>query len=267
MIIDSHLHLPVIPEARSYERGKEKLLEDLKSDQVNYAILIPDNLPDSVIGDLPTCLELTQDTPQLFLLGTIDIQNQGGEWIAGLERLADQRRIVGLKIFPGHDPIYPTDPRLDPVYAVCQAHDLPMVMHTGWNSGHPEAAQYNDPKYIVQVAERYPSLKIVLAHYFWPEVEYCYQLTHGYANIAFDTSGLADAEVIQATGADKIEAVLLKTLAEKPRNVIFGSDYAMCSRPDHIEMVERLPITDEVREGIFWRNAVEIFKLPNPASA
>jgi len=266
MLIDSHLHLPVMPELRSYERAKARLLEDLKSDQVNYAILIPDNLPDSEIGDLSTCLELTRDTPQIFLMGTIDIENQGKEWIAELERLADQRLIVGMKIFPGHDPIYPADPRLDPVYAMCQVHDLPMVIHTGWNSAHPEVAQYNDPKYIVRVAERYPRLKIVIAHYFWPEVAYCYRLTHGYTNIAYDTSGLADAEVIQATGFENIQSVLLQTLSEKPKNVIFGSDYAMCSRPDHIQLVEQLPISNDLKEGIFWRNAVEIFNLPIPSS-
>jgi len=262
MIIDTHLHLPVMPEPRSYERAKAKLLQDLKTDQVDYAILIPDNQPDSEIGDVPTCLDLTRNSPQLFLMGTIDIQTQGQEWLEELERLIAQRLIVGMKIFPGHDPIYPTDTRLDPVYALCQAHDLPMVIHTGWNSAHPEVAQYNDPKYIIQVAEHYPRLNIVIAHYFFPEIEYCFQLTHGYAKIYYDTSGLADEEVVQATGREKIESVLLKTLAAKPRSIIFGSDYAMCSRSDHIQLIQHLPITGEIREGIFWRNAVELFKLP-----
>ena len=262
MIIDAHLHLPVLPEPRSYEQAMAKLLEDLRADQVNYAILIPDNLPNSEIGDVPVCLRLVRDTPELFLMGTIDIQTQGQEWIKELERLITQRLIVGMKIFPGHDPIYPTDPRLDPVYALCQANDLPMVIHTGWNSDHPEAAQYNDPKTIVQVAERYPRLRIVIAHFFWPEVDYCYAVTHNYPNIYFDTSGLADGEVIQATGFEKIQAVLLKTLSENPKKVIFGTDYGMCSRPDHIQMIQRLPISAEVREGIFWRNAVELFHLP-----
>jgi predicted TIM-barrel fold metal-dependent hydrolase len=261
MRIDAHLHLPVLEEGHTYPLAKEKLLADLHRHQVDYAILIPDNQAGSPIGDLPACLELVKDTPQLFLVGTIDLETQGKAWVRELGRLRAEKRIVGMKIFPGHDPIYPTDPRLRSVYELCQAHGMPMVMHTGWNSNHPEVAQYNDPKYIVQVAERYPRLKIIIAHYFWPEVEYCFALTHGYANICYDTSGLADAEVVEATGREKIEAVLLKTLAEKPRSVLFGSDYAMCSIPDHLRLVQSLPVSEEVREGILWKNAVEAFML------
>ena len=262
MIIDAHVHLPVVSERRTYEQAKAQLLADLKKDRVDDAILIPDNLPASPIGDVPTCLDLVKDTPELFLMGTIHIQTQGQAWIEELEKLIARRQIVGIKIFPGHDPIYPTDQRLNPVYALCQARGVPLVVHTGWNSGHPEVARYNDPRYIVQVAGQYPNLKIVIAHFFWPEVDYCYELTHACPHIYYDTSGLADEEVVQATGWERIQAVLLKTLQENPQKVIFGTDYAMCDRAAHIEMVEQLPVAAEVREGIWWRNAVELFNLP-----
>lgn len=262
MIIDAHIHLPIVSEERSYEQAKELLVEDLKRDQVSYAILIPDNLPNSVIGDVPTCLHLVQDTPELFLMGTIDIQTQGPAWINELANLIVQKRIVGMKIFPGHDPIYPTDPRLEPVYELCQETEIPLVIHTGINPGQPEVAEYNDPKHIVAVAQRYPNLKIVIAHFFWPKVDYCYEMTHNYSNIYYDTSGLADRELIEATGFERIQTVLLKTLENNPKKILFGTDYAMCNRPDHIQMVNQLPVNNEVREGIFWRNAVELFGLP-----
>ena len=262
MIIDAHIHLPVVSEDRSYEQAKAILLEDLKKDQVDYAILIPDNVPASPIGDVPTCLELVKNTPELFLMGAIDIQAQGQAWMDELERLIVQRQIVGMKIFPGHEPIYPVDQRLKPLYALCQAQDVPLVVHTGWNSGHPEVAQYNDPKYIIQVAEWYPKLKIVVAHFFWPEVDYCYDMTHACPQIYYDTSGLADREVVEATGLERIQSVLGKVLEESPQKILFGTDYAMCDRQEHIELINQLPVAPEVREGIFWRNTVELFKLP-----
>ncbi|MDZ7337091.1 MAG: amidohydrolase family protein [candidate division KSB1 bacterium] len=259
MVIDAHLHLPVISDTRTYEQAKALLIEDLKKDQVDYAILIPDNLPNSGIGDVPTCLELVKDAPELFLMGTMDIQTQGQAWLVELERLLAERRIVGMKIFPGHDPVYPTDRRVFPLYELCQAYAIPMVIHTG---GHPEVAQYNDPKYIVQVAERYPNLKIVIAHFFWPEVEYCYRVTRDYPTIHYDTSGLADEEVLAATGKARIEALLLKVLEDGAKKLVFGTDYAMCNRAAHLEMVKQLPVAPEIREGILWRNAVELFRLP-----
>ena len=256
--------MPIKTEERTYEQAKELCLDDLKKDQVKYAILIADNISDSVIGDVPTCLRLVEDTPELFLIGTIDIENQGKEWVKKLENLIEQKQIVGMKIFPGHDPIYPNDPRLNSVYDLCQAKDIPMVIHTGINPGQPEVAKYNDPKYIVEVIERYPELKIVIAHLFWPEVEYCYEITHQYPNIYYDTSGLADEELIEATGFDKIQDVILKILKSDPKRVVFGTDYAMCNRQDHINMINKLPISEEVKEDIFWRNAVELFKLQIP---
>lgn len=261
MIIDAHVHLPITSEERSYDEAKALLLEDLKRDQVDHAILIPDNGP-SEIGDVPTCLGLAQGVAELFVMGTIDIETQGEDWIKNLETMARQRQIVGMKIFPGHDPIYPTDPRLAPVYGLCQASGMPIVIHTGWNSGHPEVAKFNDPKYIVQVAEQYPSMRIVIAHFFWPEVEYCFDVTHSYPNIYYDTSGLADEEVVAATGLDRIQSVLIKTLRSAPKRVVFGSDYAMCDRRDHVKMIEQLLLTEDVRQCVFWRNTADLFNLP-----
>ncbi len=261
MIIDAHLHLPIFGEERTFEQSQRLLLADLRRDQVGYAILIPDNVPGSPIGDVQTCLRFVENEPRLFLLGTIDVENQGEDWLGYLETLIETRRIVGLKIFPGHDPVYPTDPRLRGAYALCETYHIPMVIHTGWNSNDAQVAKFNDPKYIVQVAAAYPKLPMVIAHYFWPEMEYCYQTTIQYPNIHYDTSGLADAEVIQATGLETIHSVLLKTLQHDPNRVIFGTDYAMCDRPDHIRMIKMLPVSEDVRERVFWRNAARLFNL------
>jgi predicted TIM-barrel fold metal-dependent hydrolase len=261
MLIDAHNHLPVISETRTYEQARDLFVCDLERHGTDYAILIPDNVPGSNIGDMETCLALTEGYPQFFLLGTVDVETHGPERLAQLEALMAAERIVGMKIFPGHDPIYPTDPRLDPYYALCQRHGLPMMIHTGINPGHPEVAQYNDPKYIVQIAQRYPELPIVIAHYFWPEVDYCYEVTRGFDNIYFDTSGLADDELVEETGADAVQRVVLASLKDNPRSIIFGTDYAMCDRQQHIGWVNALPITDEARDRIFSKNAVELFRL------
>jgi predicted TIM-barrel fold metal-dependent hydrolase len=264
MIIDAHIHIPVISETRNYQQSKRQTLRDMKKDGISYAILIPDNIPNSVIGDVPTCLGLVADTPEIFLMGTFNLESQGQAWLQRLADLIDAKQIVGMKIFPGHDPIYPTDPRLDPLYELCQESGVPMVIHTGWNPGHPEVGKYNDPRHIVQIAGRYPDMKIVIAHYFWPEVDYCYQLTHDIPNIYYDTSGLADEEVVDAAGPERIREVLLKSLSDKPGSVLFGTDYAMCSFQEHIRLVKDLPVSNPIREGIFWRNAVQVFNLPIP---
>jgi predicted TIM-barrel fold metal-dependent hydrolase len=262
MIIDAHCHLPTLAEAGSYTRAKGKFLDDLRADGVDYAILIPDNIPASPIGDVDTCLALLDGEASIFLLGTIDIESQGQDWLRRLEQLVVAHRLVGMKIFPGHDPIHPTDPRLWPVYELCQTFRMPMVIHTGQNPGAPEAAKFNHPAEIVRVAASFPNLALVIAHFYWPEVELCYRLTHAHPNIHYDISGLADPEVIEASGQEAIRSVLRKTITEHPTRVVFGSDYAMCSRADHIELIKDLHLPDAVAEQVFWRNAAELFSLP-----
>ena len=261
MITDTHLHLPIIKKDSFFEKAKKKLLSDMRKNGIDYGVLIPDNAVGSKIGDLDTCLNITEKEKKLFLLGTIDIQKQGKEWINKLSLLFRGDRIKGIKIFPGHDPIYPTDKRLIPVLKLCLKYDYPIVIHTGWNSNNPEAARYNNPKHIVKIAKKFPKLKIVIAHYFWPEVEYCYQVTEGLKNIFFDTSGLADKEVIKETGLKKIKSILRMTIKNKPESVVFGSDYPMGKFKSHIALINALKINQKEKRNVFWKNAVRLFRL------
>jgi predicted TIM-barrel fold metal-dependent hydrolase len=240
MIIDAHLHLPAVSKRFTFEKAKRKLLSDMKKSKVDYAILIPDNLHNSSIGDLDMCLKLIENEKKLFLLGTIDIRKEGKKWIDKLDYLLEKGKIKGIKIFPGHDPIYPTDKRLTPVYKLCIKQDCPIVIHTGWNSNHPEAAKYNDPKYIIKIAKKFPKLKIVISHYFWPEIEYCYKITRGFKNIYFDTSALADKEVVEKTDLGKIKRFLELSMKDNSKSVLFGTDYPMCNFKAHIDLINSL---------------------------
>ena len=261
MIIDSHAHLPAIHDGFDFKQSLDKLLMDMDRNKIDYAILIPDNIHNSTIGDLAKLIELTAGNSRLFLMGTLDVRTDGTEWINKLDSLMAAGKIHGIKIFPGHDPIYPTDIRLMPIYEMCQKHGMPVVIHTGWNSGNPEASKYNDPKYIVRISDMFPKLKIVIAHYFWPNVEYCYNITRGYDNIYFDTSGLADDEVADETGYELIKDILEKTIHDRPESVIFGTDYAMCDIKKHLDLVDSLGISDDEKQMVLWKNANRLFRL------
>ena len=262
MIIDCHQHLPSLEKTRTLEKSKEELLEELRRSRVDYAILIPDNTPKSEIGSLDEVLQLVKGNRQLYVMGTLDIQKRNYlEQTQKLDQLFQAGSIVAIKIFPGHDTIYPTDKRLLPAYELCIKHDLPIVIHTGASLKHPEQAKYNDPKFIIKIADKFPALKIVIAHYFYPRVECCYKLTKAYKNIYFDTSGLADEEVIANTGLAKIKKVLLLTTSERPNNIIFGTDYPMCSIRKHVELIESLEMERQTKDKIFSENAIKLFHL------
>ena len=262
MIIDCHQHLPRLLNGRTFEHSREILLQELAKNNVDYAILIPDNKPVSTIGNLNQVLEVAKDCHQLFVMGTVDIQRKMQTQLDELNSLFREGKIFGVKIFPGHDPIYPTDKRLFPVYDLCVKYDTPIVIHTGGTSKNPKASKYNDPKYIVKIADKFPDLKIVIAHYFFPNVEYCHELTKQYEKIYFDTSALADDMVVETTGIDRIRKVLTSTITEHPSNVVFGTDYAISNIGKHLALIDSLDIEDELKSKVFFKNAIRLFNLP-----
>ena len=253
--------MPELKEGKILADSKRELLQELERSNVDYAILIPDNTPVSKIGSLDEVLSLAENDRRLFVMGTIDVRKDEEPHVRKLDRLFQSGRIVAVKIFPGHDAHYPTDKRLIPVYSLCIKYDLPIVIHTGASSGNPKAAKYNDPKHIVKIAKKFPELKIVIAHYFYPKVEYCYETTKPYKNIYFDTSGLADDKVIEETGFDNVKRILTLTAKERPYNVVFGTDYAMCNIKKHIALIESLAVPRELKEMIFSGNSIKLFRL------
>jgi len=167
MIIDSHCHLSYLgDQKKNLFDVKNELLESMEKFNISYSIVIPDNVPNEQCADMDTLSKIIDGDKHFFSMGTINIFKKIDLQIAKLENLIINKKICAIKLFPGHDPFYPTDERCQPLYELCQKNDIPVVIHTGINTGDTDCAKYNDPKYLVKIAERYEELKIVIAHFF-----------------------------------------------------------------------------------------------------
>jgi hypothetical protein len=265
MIIDSHVHISIYDNnASSLQRAFDLLLTEMEKNGINSAIIIPDNIEGSDnIADLDKAIELIGERKNLFLLGSPQIIQKGSSEIEKYRKLLEKRKIKGLKFFPGHDPYYPTDERCLPYYELCERLNVPVLFHTGENSGDSGCAKWNDPKYIVEVAKKYPKLKVIITHYYWPKLDYCYEITKDVPNIYFELAALADEEVTEKSGRiEKIKEILQKTIADRPDKVIFGTDWPMCKVDEHIELVKSLGLHKDLEDGIFWGNAKKTYSLP-----
>jgi len=254
-IIDAHMHLIV--------RKKDAYAKEMQKIGVGYAIAIPDNAPPGG-KNIDSLLEKIKDDKRFFAIGTVDILHDNIEFMTNkLDNLFKKRKIKGIKIFPGHDPIYPTDKRLIPFYKLCIKHNYPLIIHTGMNPRHSEVAKYNNPQHIVKIAKQFPKLKIIIAHYFFQKIDYCYKMTKKYKNISFDTSGLQDKWVQKmAGGKEKVKRILEKTVKDG-KKVIFGTDWpcSRCEIKPAISLIRSLSISEKEKEDIFFNNANKIFRL------
>lgn len=264
MIIDSHIHISIYNNnATSLEEVFKLFLQEMAINNLSAAIIIPDNIEGSDnIADLDKAIELIGERKNLFFLGSPQIMQRGLSEIEKYRKLLEEGRIKGLKFFPGHDPYYPTDERCLPYYELCQNLNVPVLFHTGENSDDSDCAKWNDPKYIVEIAKKYPKLKVIITHYYWPKLDYCYEITKDVPNIYFELAALADAEVVEKSGGmEKMKEVLKKTIADRPDKVIFGTDWPMCKIEGHIKLVRSLELGEEIEGRIFWENAAKVYKL------
>ena len=273
MIIDSHVHISTYTgKGNGLDVTVDILSKEMDENGIDYSIVIPDNLEgDPKIADLDTTLRLIQNKKNLFALGSPQIIQRGINEVEKYRKLLEIETLKGLKFFPGHDPYNAADERCLPYYKLLQELGYPIVIHTGEVSSDPKIANpldFNDPKYIVEIAKKFPKLKIVIAHYYWPKIEYCYEITKNIPNIYFEISGCADDEVLKASGGiEKMASVLKKTITDRSDKVIFGTDWPLCDSKTesgfkkHIDLVNSLGLDEETEQLIFWKNANEVYKL------
>lgn len=273
MIIDAHVHISTYTgKGKDLKEAAKLLLSEMDSNGVDYSIVIPDNLEnDPKIADLETTLKIIKNEKRLFALGSPQIIQRGSDEIDKYRKLLKEGIVKGLKLFPGHDPYNAADERCLPYYKLLQELDYPVVIHTGEVSSNPkipDPMKYNDPKYIVEIAKKFPNLKVIIAHYYWPKIEYCYEITKEVSNIYFEISGCADDEVLKASGGmEKMTSILRKTISDRPGKVIFGTDWPLCDSKTesgfkkHIDLVKSLGLSEEIEQLVFWENANSIYKL------
>jgi hypothetical protein len=233
----------------------------MEQNGVNKSVIIADNVEGSGTADIKTLLRIFDSHEEISLIGAVNPFDQAEDKLARIEKLILEKKIIGLKLYNGHDKIYPTDQRCFSTYELCNKHVIPVMMHTGANSRNPEVAKYNDPKMIVEIANKFPRLEIVVSHYFWPRLEYCYEMTKDTPNIFFDTSALADKEVIdECGGVQKVKDILEKTIYNRNDSILFGTDYGMCKTKNHIDLINSLEITDDLKDRIFSKNFLNVYK-------
>lgn len=251
MIIDAHVHLPVGDGSNSLLRQKERLLYEMKENKVNRCIVISDSSMESAIGTLDECVELFVETDNVDVVGGISPFYNFSPQLIKLKQYLDEKLIVGIKLFTGHEAFYLTDERLKDVYELAIQYNVPVLFHSGWDN-----SQYSDVRLVVEVAKRYPELKLVVCHCFYPELENCMALME-FENVIFDLSSVADDVNVQ----ENIARIIKKIINKAPERVLFGSDFSCCSQREHINFIRDLKLIGEVEDKIFWRNAKRIYQL------
>ena len=281
-IIDSHIHFANregfyrAAQAAGHENTVEHLLDVFKKENIVGAIAMGSG---SGRDDKGECLPMTLD-----LAGTLSLEpyNQPGNiaYCCGLtssaltpentrravERFEEHLRhpnCVGLKLYPGYNHIYLSDPVHYPFYELAQQYQVPVVIHTGDTATSTALVKYSHPLTVDEVAVAFPKVNFVMAHYGNPWIVDATEVAKKNPNVFLDLSGLAEGNFTADWFWETYSGYLQHlqtwlTYLGDYNKVLYGSDWPLVNIPTYLEIIRRL-IPSQHHERVFYQNAKELF--------
>ncbi len=246
MIIDCHVHLNNYHEEEAVALGTSltRLRSDMAAAGIDYALVLTSYL---VSPHRPSTAEVIAAISQ----------------IRELADFLEQGLVKGLKLYPGYEPFYPHDKRLQVVYDLAEEFDVPVMIHSGDTYSPTGKLKYAHPLEIDEVAVDHPKVKFVICHLGNPWLTDCMEVVYKNHNVYADISGLVLGEFTEAFEdymAEEIQDVIL--YAGDPGRFLFGTDWPICSMKSYVAFVRQMQLPQEAYNLIMFENARRLFKLP-----
>lgn len=150
----------------------------------------------------------------------------------------------------------PNDPLLDPVWGAIEDARIPVIIHCG--SG-PVPGEHTGPEPIKLLLQRFPALRLVIAHLGMPEYADFLDICENSADVRLDTTMAFTPFVEEVMPFPSAQRNRLRDLGHR---ILFGSDFPNIpySYADAMRSLTRLPgIDDAWLRAVFHDNAAALF--------
>ena len=163
-----------------------------------------------------------------------------------LERAIDELGLIAIKLYPPYVGIPLSQELWSPIYQFANERELVVIWHTGIEAG-------SAPKYIADVAPRYPQAIFVAGHSgnCPPLRRQAIDVARAHPNVyletcsTFRTPGVIE-QLVQEAGADR---------------VLFGSDIPLMDPRAQLGKIITADISDEAKRLVLGQNARRILRL------
>lgn len=156
-IIDSHTHIGK-SKLSSIDIQEEDLLSSMRKSQIGAALVIPHALSEDPLSDHLRVKNLIEKHPNKFFGVTAFNPLQFNDYAYMTKRYIKEMGFVGIKFHPLLFSLSPLMEQANIVFALANDLGVPVIVHTG------TGAPWSLPSLCIPVAQRYPDLKIILAH-------------------------------------------------------------------------------------------------------
>jgi len=265
MIVDCHVHLNNYHEQIAYSLSDslERLQASMQESGIDYSLVLTSYLVNPHRPSTAQVVEAIGKIPSLGVVAGISYLNYRQRDLRELADFLENGLVKGLKLYPGYEPFYPHDKRLQLVYDLAEEFKVPVMFHSGDTYSPKGKLKYSHPLEIDEVAVDHPNVRFIICHLGNPWLVDCMEVVYKNANVYADISGLVLGEFTEAFEdymSEEIRDVIL--YAGDPGKFLFGTDWPICSMKSYMSFVRQLNLTEDAYRRIMFENARDLFKLP-----
>ena len=181
---------------------------------------------------------------------------------APLSAVRELRRAIrdlgcrGVKIHSSANSVFPNDAdRMDPIYELCQEENVPILFHTGTTGLGDCEIKYSKPEFLDEVGQRFPDLRIIIAHFGWPWSDVAIAIALRNPNVFLDVSGWKPRYIPPGV-FPYLDGILQDRF-------LFGTDYPMLRQKEWMDDFEanfRKRLRPGVAEKLLGKNALRLLR-------
>jgi len=209
-------------------------------------------------------LEMGKRFPDVIFGHWLQIDPRSGEGgVAELKRCTLAKvGFIGLAISGASSGFAPSESIYDPFYTFCTEAGVPVLILVGYTGlgagirgGKGVKLELCHPRYLDDVAIRFPDLNIIAGRSAWPWQEEMIAVLLHKPNIWYELHGWSPKYL-----TDSLKREISRRLQDR---VMFGADYPLFQYERLVADWEALGYSREVLEKVFYKNAESFFaRLP-----
>ena len=171
----------------------------------------------------------------------------------------------GVKLYPGYNKIWLSDPMYEPIYQLAARYDKPVAVHMGLTANRRAHLKYCHPLALDEVAADHKKTRFVMCHFGNPFLESAAAVVEKNPNVATDLSGLLEGRVDleryfrEQAGYVSLLRTWLTAICQWD-DVMYGTDWPIVNLEEYIRFIQGV-VPEEHWEQVFFQNANRIYGL------
>ena len=264
MIIDCHTHINNYhnEEVDSLQDCLDDLQLNMRKNRIDIALVLTSYKVGPGRPSTRDAVKATRDLKNIYIVAGISYLNHTQDDLNEIREFLREGSVRALKLYPGYEPFYPSDVKLEPVYKLAAEFNVPVMIHSGDTYTPKGKVKFSHPLHIDEVAVDHPEVNFIICHIGNPWIRDCMEVVYKNKNVYTDISGL-----VLGNFSDRFEQYMRRQLQEmllfgvEAENVLFGTDWPISSMESYLEFMEELKIPEKEKRKIMFENSANLFRL------